>query len=242
MSDDSKALAIVPKSLGEIQTLAEVLAKSNLMPDELKNKVPDIVVSVLAGAELGLAPMAAIRGVHVVKGKSILSADTMVGLCLSSGLAEYFVQIDASSTSVTFETKRKGSPHPQRCTWTLDDAKRAGLDKKDNWRLHTRQMLSARARSELARSVYPDVLAGVYAPEEHVDERPISTPPPRPDVIDAEFTDSPNDPLAAIDAATTVDALKALAPSLTKLPEDRKKEARARYQSRMDTLTAEPAA
>lgn len=243
MSDDSKslALAIVPRSLPEVQTLAEILSKSTLLPDDLKGKAPDVVVQILAGQELGLAPMAAIRGVHIVKGKPILSADTMVGLCLSSGLCEYFVQVDASDKAVTFETKRKGSPVPQRVTWTIEQAQKAAIDKKDNWRMHPRQMLSARARSELARLVYPDVLAGVYVPEEHVDARPMSAVPANNDAIDAEFTESANDPLAAIDAAQTVDALKALAPSLTKLPDDRKKEARARYQSRMDALTA-PAA
>lgn len=232
----SNELALVPRSLPEVQSLAEVLAKSTLIPEALKNKAPDVVVQILAGQELGMPPMAAIRGVHIVQGKPILSADTMVGLVLSSGLCEYFVQIEATSASVTFETKRKGSPHAQRCTWTMDDAKRAGVHTKDNWRMYPRAMLSARARAELARSVYPDVLAGVYVPEEHVDERPIQAPAPANDIIDAEFTE--HDPLSAIDTAESVEALKALAPQLAKLPADTKKAARARYDARMATLTA----
>lgn len=234
---DSKELAIVPRNMTEVQSLAEVLSKSTLLPDALKGKAPDVVVQILAGQELGLAPMASIRGVHIVQGKPILSADTMVGLVMSSGLCEYFTQIEGTATSVTFETKRKGSPHPQRCTWTMDDAKRAGIHTKDNWRLHPRQMLAARARSELARSVYPDVLAGVYAPEEHVDVRPMSPPPSRQeDVVDAEFVDAPLDPLSAIETAASVDALKALAKPLSKLPEEQKKIARERYDARLAVL------
>jgi hypothetical protein len=235
---DTKALAVIPKDISEVQSLAEILSKATNLPDALKGKIPDVVAQVLAGAELGLAPMASIRGVHIVQGKPIMSADTMVGLVLSSGLAEYFVQLESSAASVTFETKRRGSPHPQRCTWTLDDAKRAGIASKDNWRLYPRQMLSARARAELARSVYPDVLAGVYVPEEDiVPARPLA----HADAVDAEIV-SETGPLDAIDAATTVDELKSLAPMLTKLPADLKPQARARYQSRMDALTAGSAA
>jgi hypothetical protein len=233
MSD--KALAIVPRSMPEVQSLAEVLAKSTLMPDALRNKAPDVVVQILAGQELGLSPMASIRGVHIVQGKPILSADTMVGLVLASGVCEYFAQIEASATSVTFETKRKGSPVPQRCTWTMEDAKRAAVNGKDNWKTFPRQMLSARARAELARSVYPDVLAGVYVPEEQVDVRVLAPHTPVNDAVDAEFTDI--DPLSAIDTAESVDALKALAPSLGKLSTERKKEARTRYDARMSALT-----
>lgn len=234
---DAKALAVIPKNIGEVQSLAEILSKASNLPDALKGKIPDVVAQMLAGAELGLAPMASIRGVHIVQGKPIMSADTMVGLVMSSGLAEYFVQLESSATSVTFETKRRGSPHPQRCTWTMEDAKRAGLASKDNWRLYPRQMLSARARAELGRSVYPDVLAGVYVPEEHVDARPL----PQADAVDAEIV-SETGPLDAIDAAQSVDELKALAKTLTRLPDSQKAEARARYQARMDALTAEPAA
>jgi hypothetical protein len=240
---EEKSLALVPRSITELQSMAEMLAKSTLLPDALKNKPSDVVVQILAGQELGLSPLASIRGVHIVQGKPILSADTMVGLVLASGLCEYFAQVEATASAVTFETKRKGSPVSQRCTWTMEDAKRAGLNTKDNWRLHSRQMLSARARSELARSVYPDVLAGVYVPEEHVDVRPMA--PADPSVIDAEYTEAPLDPLSAVDLAADVGALKSLAPSLNKLPADQKATARARYAARMEELTKpadEPAA
>ena len=233
---DSKALAIVPRTMPEVQSLAEVLAKSALLPDALKGKAADVVVQILAGSELGLAPMASIRGVHIVQGKPILSADTMVGLVLASGLAEYFVCVDATDNAVTFETKRKGSPVPQRCTWTMEQAKRAAINTKDNWRAHPRQMLSARARAELARSAYPDVLAGVYVPEEHVDVRPMA---PANDVIDAEIvSETRANPADAIDTAQSVEELKALAPKLSKLGPDEKKAAKVRYDARMEALTA----
>lgn len=237
--NDTKALAVIPRSLTEVQSMAETLAKSNLIPDALKGKVPDVVVQILAGQELGLAPMASIRGVHIVQGKPLLAADTMVALVLGSGLAEYFSMVEETADRVTYETKRKGSPHPQRATWSDEDTKTAGLNTKDNWRLHKKQMRRARAKAILARDVYPDVIAGCYDPDE------IAVPLQRiehADVVDAEYTEAPPDPLSAIETAESVDALKALAPALNKLPAEQKKAARVRYDDRLRWLTEQPKA
>ena len=238
MATNDKALAVIPRSLPEVQSMAEVLAKSNLLPDALKGKVPDVVVQILAGQELGLSPMASIRGVHVVQGKPLLAADTMVALVLGSGLCEYFAVAEETATAVTYETKRKGSPIPQRVTWSDEDTKLAGLQAKDNWRTHKRQMRRARAKAMLARDVYPDVLAGCYDPDEMQVEA--IRPAPVIDAIDAEFTDvsvSADDMLAKIDTAETTAALEALAPQLKTLPEDVKADARKRYSARWDALT-----
>jgi hypothetical protein len=221
---DTKSLAIVPRTFVDIQTMAETFSKSALLPDALKGKVPDLVFQIMAGAELGLAPVASIRGIHIIQGKPTLASDTMMALCLSSGLCEYFTQIEATATSVTFETKRKGSPHPQRCTWTMEDAKRAALHQKDTWRAHPRQMLASRAKAELARSAYPDVLAGCFDPDEiAVPARPVDHV--KADVQDAEFVEvapapefdpSEYEEFAELAAAATVQQCKLIAPKFAK--------------------------
>jgi hypothetical protein len=192
-SHNTKALAIIPSSLPEVQSMADVLAKSTLLPDALKGKSADVVVQILAGQELGLAPMASIRGVHIVQGKPLLSADTMVALVLGSGLCEYFSLVDENETKVTYETKRKGSPVPQRMSWSDEDTKLAGLNTKDNWRLHKKQMRRARARAILARDVYPDVLAGCFDPDEIA--VPIQSAARHSDAIDADFTETVDEPV-----------------------------------------------
>ncbi len=212
---ESKALAIVPRTLDEVGTLADVLAKSTLLPDALRGKSADIVVSILAGQELGLSPMAAIRGVFVVQGKPVLSADTMVGLILGSGLAEYFTCVEDTDARVTYETKRKGSPHAQRVSWSTEDTKRAGLNTKDNWRLFTRQMMKARAKAILARDAYPDVLAGCY--DENEIAVPVMAPAPM-DAVDAEVVTANDIPLhEQCTRAGTLEVLKQLAPAVSKL-------------------------
>ena len=131
-----------------------------------------VLATVLLGRELGMPAMAALRSVHVIEGKHSLSADLMVALVLKSGLADYFQMDESTDELCTFETKRKGNPQPQRLTYTIEQAKQAGLlgptrsGKPSNWDKMPMQMLRARAKSELARLEYPDLLAGLYTPEE----------------------------------------------------------------------------
>ena len=240
MSNDN-ALALAPKNIGEVHSLAEVLAKSTLLPDALRGKVPDVVVSILAGAELGLSPMASIRGVHVIKGKPVLSADLMVGVVMGSGKASYFRRVSEADDSVTYETHRVGDPEARRCTWTVTMAKRAGLV-GDNWRGYPRQMLAARAKAELARDVYPDVLAGCYDPDE---ARSFSGEPapytPSGDVVDVE-PEPAIDYGARIEACQSLADLQAVAEHMRTAPAGVRDAFRGAYRAKRDALTPAEAA
>lgn len=236
-SHNTKALAIIPTSLPEVQSMAEILAKSNLLPEGLKGKAPDVVVQILAGQELGLAPMASIRGVHIAQGKPLLSADTMVALVLGSGLAEYFSLVEETADKVTYETKRKGSPHAQRASWSDEDTKTAGLNTKDNWRLHKKQMRRARARAILARDVYPDVLAGCYDPDEIA--VPLHPNGGGGDSIDVDFIEHPADSepvpmeIQALEHTKSEQECKDMGPVLAKLPQKWRAKANELYKARL---------
>lgn len=242
MSDKSTALAIVPRSIQEATDLAAKYATSALMPADLRGKASDILVTILAGLELGMAPMAALRNIHVVKGKPILSADGMVGLVKASGLCESFACIEESDTLATYSTKRKGEK-AQEFTFTLSDAQRAGIANGDNWKKYPRAMLKARAKAALARDVYPDVLAGVYETSEveEIEERL-----PEPTVEDAEFADDTPEALeleARILGASTLPDLAALVDQLKALPEGPTKvRLREGYRSAQKRVVADYAA
>jgi hypothetical protein len=254
---NDKALTIVPRSIDEVRTLASMLSKSALLPNDLRGKEADIAFSIMAGQELGMPPMAAIRGVHVVKGKPVLSADAMVGVVLGRGIAKFFRCVEESPESVTYETHRHGDPEPQRMTWTMEDAKRAQLTGGDNWKKYPRAMLKARCKAALARDVYPDVLAGCYTEDEareFSDDRPRSEParrPPSPaqrhaDAEDAEVVEESNgheqqEVLDEIAMTGTEADLRKLAPQLAALAEPLKSAAREAYKARLAYLRNPPA-
>lgn len=229
-------------SIGECFDLSDRLAGGKLLPAELRDRPADILLTLLHGRELGLEPGTAIRAIHIIEGKPSLSADLMVALVLRSGLAVKFTCTESTDQSVTYTTTRHGDA-PQSCTWTMADAKRAGLAGKGNWTKYPRQMLGARARAELARRVYPDVLSGCYTPEElgsnAIDAEWTEPPARAPDISPAaevEPVDIVEDAREIIAAAATTDELQALAPRLGQLQGQARDDARELYGARMAEL------
>jgi len=148
-----------------LMNMAVALAKSSLLPPELQGRPADVFVIIQSGYELGLSPMAAVRGIGVIRGKPVFSADLMVGLAKARGLCEYFRCVRADAESATYETKRRGSK-PEQLTYTLENAKMLGLLERDNWKKQPANMLRKRAKAALARDVYEDLLNGCYTPDE----------------------------------------------------------------------------
>lgn len=165
-TETDHARAFEPRDLGEAVKLAQVLFASRLLPKALAT--PEAVVTaIVLGRELGLSAMQAIRGIHVIEGKPTLSADMMVALCKQRrDVCAYFTCTETSGTVATYETQRVGEPKPTKLSFTLEQAKAAGVVGKDNWRKFPDAMLRARASSALARIVYPDLVLGIYDPDE----------------------------------------------------------------------------
>jgi hypothetical protein len=237
VSDD-----IQPTNMAELRAFAGAAASTGFYGAKSPEQA---LLLAMTGKDLGMTYTMALRAFHVVQGKPVLSADGMVAAVLSSGKAKFFRTVEKTTDRVTVETQRNGDPTPTSYTYTMADAKAAGLTGKDNWKSHPAAMLAARAKSALARDVYPDVLLGMYDPDEI--EGPIQSgavltpaaPAPEPVRVDAQ-------PLfAAIEAAADADALadvstqiKAATPSL---PDTVVKALRAAYGTRKRDLTPKPA-
>jgi hypothetical protein len=122
------------------------------------------MAAILTGRELGIGEMQALRGIHIVEGKPTLAAELQRALILAAG--HHLWTETSTSRKVTLCGQRAGDDHTHTVTWEWADAERAGLVSKANWRRYPRQMLLARATSELARLAFADVTAGMYAPED----------------------------------------------------------------------------
>lgn len=238
-SHDVKALAIIPRTVTELMALADILAKSELLPKALRGKVADVAMTIMAGQEMGFAPGASLRNINIIEGKPVLSASGKVALVRASGLCKYFDCIEDSPERVTYETLRVGATKPHRCTWTKQRVKDAGLNTKDNHRLHGQQMLHARAKSELCENTYEDVLAGI-ATEEVVfamsenEARAFRND----DAIDAEIVSETIDEptpheILALEHTKSEQEVKDMASVLAKLPVKWKDKANAAYKARL---------
>lgn len=147
--------------------VAGLLLKSGMLPSHYKT--PEAVLTaILYGRELGFSPIRALNSITVIQGKPTLEAQALKALAIAHG--GKIQTVEWTDKVCTLECSR-GS-WTDSATYTLDDAARAGLVNKDNWRRMPRAMLYARCVSILVRNMFADVLGGLYSREEIEDEAP----------------------------------------------------------------------
>jgi hypothetical protein len=146
--------------VNDIQTMAHAVVKSGLFG--MKTVEQATALMLIAQAE-GYHPALAARDYHIIQGRPTLKAETMMArFQQQGGKVEWKTLTDTEVTAV-FSHPSGGSAS---ITWTFEQAKKAGLTNKDNWKNYPRAMLRARVVSEGIRTVYPGVVLGVYTPEE----------------------------------------------------------------------------
>ncbi len=170
--------ALEPKNFNELEQFANIVSNSSFVPKDFKGRIPDIMIAVQMGAEVGLKPIQALHNIAVINGRPSLWGDVVIALVRSSGLCEYIHESYDEKTGVaTCTGKRKGDPEEQSQTFSWEDAKKAGLINKNIWKQYPKRMLQVRARGFLLRDLWPDVLRGLITREEALDYPETREPP-----------------------------------------------------------------
>lgn len=213
--------AFEPRNVDEGFELARLLCMSGFLGKSVTK--PEAAFAIIAvGRELGLTAMQSLRSIHIIEGKPTLSADLIAALCKSRpDVCTYFRMVESSEKIARFETLRKGEPEPTSMSFSIEDATRAGVTGKDNWRKYPAAMLRARCITALARAVYPDLAMGLYDPDEITDAEPVVTP--RYEVVQPQPAAAPVIDEATfqklcdrVDAAENAAALNAIATATSK--------------------------
>ena len=172
-----KALAIRPAHVTEPTTFeqawkfAEIVARSKMFGVKSPD---DAFVRMSTGMQLGLSAVQSLNLIDAIPGKDgstrpSLRAKLKVALCMRHPDVEYIRCVESTNERATYEMKRRGR-EPRRLTWTIDDARKAGLfPGKDNWDKYTAAMLRARASSDLVEIEAPDISNGLSTTEEAID-------------------------------------------------------------------------
>jgi hypothetical protein len=163
-------VGIAPRSFDDVARMAGALSKARgFVPDVYLGNAPALAAAIMTGMELGIGPMQAIRSIHIVKGKPVLDAALMLALAIRAGVKAQW--LEQSDQCAKLRLVREGfEPHTQ--TFTMEDAKRAGLAGNDNYKKHPAAMLRARCISSAMRAFCPDVLgSAVYVEGEIPHER-----------------------------------------------------------------------
>ena len=158
--------AIVPISPDEyrmMSSMADALVSSGFLPQSV-NTPQKAVAIILVGRELGIAPWQALSTINVIQGKPTISPQLMLGLINRSGQLED-MKVTDDGTTCTVIMKRSGRT-PHTFTFSMADANAMGLSSKDNWKKQPAVMRQWRAVGGCARIVFPDIILGLYTPEE----------------------------------------------------------------------------
>lgn len=204
-----------PQNLEQAWSLAEAMAKSDLVPEQYRGKPANVIAVLFMANDLGIGVTQAMRELHVTKKGTVgSSAALKVSLVLQSGVCELWEVVESTPDKATVRTRRRGKQEAS-FSFTLEEAKRAGLypgDASSAWSKYPKLMLRHRAEGWLADQEYPDVVRGLKQPDEigeTVDE-PIAPrvvnvpataaviaapPPPDPNALPPMPKAEPHDPV-----------------------------------------------
>lgn len=158
---------------------AKIVAQSSLIPAEYRGKPADIVWAMDIGDALGVPYTQVMQSMVVARGKMTMSADLMGAVVRRAG---HKLRLREDGDSVTATLVRADDPDYEfTVNWDKAKAQAAGLwGSRGPWQQYPRQMLRARAITEVCRQGASDALAGtVYTPEE-LETSPMRNTPQKP--------------------------------------------------------------
>lgn len=151
--------------------LGQRLVVTSFCPVAFRGKPEEAAVAMMAGAEIGLSPLAALGAFDVISGRAAPRAVTLRAVALSRG--HEIELVDSTDTRCRMRGRRRGAEQWQTVLWTIERATLAGfVAKNPNWKTQPAAMLVARATSEVARLIASDALLGLgggYSAEEYAD-------------------------------------------------------------------------
>ena len=215
---------------------AETVSRASMLPAAYRGKPADVLIAIGLGQAVGIPPAQSLYEIYVVNGRPSPSANLMAALVRRSG---HKLRVEGNAESCTATLVRADDPdYPFTATWTIDQARSAGLAGKDTWKQYPAAMLRARAIAEVVRMGASEAVLGMeYAAEEQrdiEDDRTVILPrkttgvgslrddlippvAPSDDVQDAEVVE----PTAEAEPSITAAQLKALHTMLGKAEMDR---------------------
>ncbi|HBJ1148602.1 TPA: recombinase RecT [Escherichia coli] len=167
-----------PEGMNQLVRFAELMSQSKAtVPEHLEGKPADCLAVTMQAAQWGMNPFAVAQKTHVVNGKLGYEAQLVNAVVSSSSLLatrlNYRWSGDWSNVNgktdkspnltVTVSAVLKGEAEPRELTISMAQA---GVRNSPLWEQDPRQQLAYLCTKRWARLHAPDVLLGVYTPDE----------------------------------------------------------------------------
>lgn len=160
----SSPWALQPTGQKGLVDFAGYVVDSRLFPN-IKDHAAAIVV-IAWGQNLGIPAMIALSQAYVVHGRVGWGAQLIAGLIKNNPSCIKFYVAETDDKHATMVYQRRGEPEG-KYIFTLDRAQKMGVIKAGGpWEKIPATMCRWAAMRECARMVWPDVVTGVYTPDE----------------------------------------------------------------------------
>lgn len=154
-----------PSEWGLMRDMAASLVPTGFLPDSIKTPEQAMAI-MLKGRELNVPAMYSLSNIAIVKGKPTISAEMMLALIYRDHGKKAIRVKSSDDQQCTVEYRLEGWDDISSYTFTMDQARKAGLTNNPTWNRYPAAMLRARCISAVARMAFPESIAGMYVPGE----------------------------------------------------------------------------
>jgi hypothetical protein len=174
---------VVCASMRDVMNMARHYIRGAMVPRGLDGRSQietesRVAIAIEFGLNLGLTPLQSLQSVMVTNGRPCLWGDAPMALvsqhkAFEGTKTEWAGDGDKFGCTFTVFRLVKNKSVPHAWTFTIEDAKRAGLwGKTGPWSTNPKRMLMIRARAFALRDAFPDALRGSGIAEEMEDIQP----------------------------------------------------------------------
>lgn len=215
---------------------AKAVANSELIPDHLRGKVPDVLMAVDLARRLGMPPLHVLRSLYPIGGKIGWKAEFIIALARQGG---WSIEYEVQETEPPLQSGGKKYPNMSVCATlvhdqsgqrkvgmrvTMQQAIDAGWARNPQYSHSAGLMLRYRAATFCIRLHEPGLLMGMHTTEELADVRASGATERTNERAEAEVVVPAGESVA--DRETILRAISELG---KQLPEEKKKEIRDHF-------------
>lgn len=176
------------QSFESAQRMATALSKSNLVPKEYVNNMPNALVALEVAQRIGASPLMVMQNLYIVHGRPSWSSQFIIAAINSCGRFKplrFDIAGDGDDRTCIAWTEDNSGYRLESPPVSIGMAKKEGWYSKNGskWQTMPELMLRYRSASFFGRLYAPDVLMGMYSEDEARDMPEMRDITPQEDVV-----------------------------------------------------------
>jgi hypothetical protein len=157
---------MIPTDMGAAMRLAEMMSTGRLVPQHLQKSPGDCLMVVELAMRFRMSPFAVAQCTSVIQGKLMLEGKLVAAAINSSGVLEDRLSYDFAGANDTREVIVKGTMRGETAPREMRVSLKEAQTTNPLWKKQPDQQLVYFATRAWARRHAPEVMLGVYSPEE----------------------------------------------------------------------------